>query len=609
MWQKGHKLQGKYRIEEKLGEGGFGITYKAKHIELDGWVVIKTPNARLKEDTEYLKFVQRFKKEAKTLYKLGQERHPHIVRVNDLFVEGDLPCLVMDFLEGENLYQRVQTSGALSEEEVVGYIRQIGSALSLVHRYGLVHRDAHPGNIMLPRPEEAILIDFGLVGEIFPTTMSSKAMGNPAFASNEQLRGTGREPTVDIYTLAAYCYYGVTGRLPQFNENEELILPKQINPHISHSLNQAISRVMALLPKNRPQTMAEWLELLESIPSTIPSVAPVQSNNIPIQPSKEIGEKTKTVSIEQSQSLASKIKTNVVELWQALTSKTQTIVVKLWQGLTSQGATILVGLKQLLFAQNKVIVEDPQELLAGIILLEGFAVFGFVSGTVEVVWESFFGHSYLPFIAVVMLFINLVIFFCCSKDNNFFIILELLEFEIFSLLGLESFAAIFLLSFQDLFHNPNYARLWMPPDFLGIWAVETNSEFTTLLLTLFPVVWVVELVLSSRMKWINKESIMPYMLCVIFFSMSWGVVFAVIGAIEGAAAGIAKGAAVGALAIAKWTVLRTIEVAFLGALFGVLIGIIIGSVLGPVFMTKKLLTYLVTPIVGLGLGWLVSLGF
>ena len=94
MWPRGHELQGKYRIERELGEGGFGITYKAKHILLDGWVVIKTPNAKLKGDPEYGKFVKRFHKEAKTLHQLGQGRHPHIVRVSDLLVDGDLPCLV-----------------------------------------------------------------------------------------------------------------------------------------------------------------------------------------------------------------------------------------------------------------------------------------------------------------------------------------------------------------------------------------------------------------------------------------------------------------------------------------------------------------------------------
>ena len=111
-------------------------------------------------------------------------------------------------------------------------------------------------------------------------------MGNSAFASNEQLRGTERKPTLDIYTLAAFCYYGVTGRVLQFNVDQELVLPKQLNPHISDTLNQAITRRMARLAKNRPQTIAEWLELLESIPSSIPTVPFSPSSSTPdISPS------------------------------------------------------------------------------------------------------------------------------------------------------------------------------------------------------------------------------------------------------------------------------------------------------------------------------------
>lgn len=117
----------------------------------------------------------------------------------------------MEFIAGEDLYNRVQRLGALSEGEVVGYLRQIGSALSVVHKNGLVHRDVKPNNIMITQSGEAILIDFGIVGEISSTTMNTE-IGTYAFAPPEQfLRGTGRKPTLDIYSLAASCYYAVTG--------------------------------------------------------------------------------------------------------------------------------------------------------------------------------------------------------------------------------------------------------------------------------------------------------------------------------------------------------------------------------------------------------------
>ncbi len=178
VWTNGYQLQSRdYRIERVLGQGGFGITYKARHLNLDQDFVIKTPNEHLKFDPDYPKFVDRFIKEGQRIAKLCTNPHPHIVRVFDLFQEGDTHCLVMDFIPGESLWQRVRDQeGALPETEAVKYFQQIGEALQRVHEAGLVHRDAHPGNIMF-RGDSAVLIDFGIAGEIFPITMTSNHFG------------------------------------------------------------------------------------------------------------------------------------------------------------------------------------------------------------------------------------------------------------------------------------------------------------------------------------------------------------------------------------------------------------------------------------------------
>lgn len=267
-WAKGQQLQnGKYIIEEMLGRGGFGITYKARHTQLNQDVVIKTPDETLKLDPEYPKYVQRFIQEGRVLAQLCKEPHPHIVRVIDLFPEEDTYCLVMDFIEGESLYDRVRRKGRLPEAEAVKYIREIGSALIEVHKANLVHRDVHPGNIMLRSSGKAVLIDFGISGEMFPTTMTSKHFGNKAFAPYEQQRKGSRHPTVDIYTLAASLYYGLTSQLPTNSfdrkyDGIELKSPKQLVPSISDGLNQAILRGMALEAQDRPQSVQEWLQLL-----------------------------------------------------------------------------------------------------------------------------------------------------------------------------------------------------------------------------------------------------------------------------------------------------------------------------------------------------------
>ncbi|MBD2131858.1 serine/threonine protein kinase [Sphaerospermopsis sp. FACHB-1094] len=269
VWQKGDKLQGgRYVIEKVLGEGGFGITYQAQHTLLKQWVVIKTPNESLKNDSEYPNYVKRFIQEGRKLAKLSQQPHPNIVRVNELFEESKTYCLVMDFVPGESLFNLVQKRGALPELEAVGYIKQIGEALIFVHQQGLVHRDAHPGNIMVQKNGKAVLIDFGIAGEIMPQDgyFTSHHPANIAFAPYEQMGGN-RQVTIDVYTLAASLYYAVTGKRPESSLDRKLYNKPLISPNkyvfgISDGLNLAILKGMNLEAEYRPQSMREWLKLL-----------------------------------------------------------------------------------------------------------------------------------------------------------------------------------------------------------------------------------------------------------------------------------------------------------------------------------------------------------
>ncbi|MFM2063119.1 MAG: Serine/threonine-protein kinase PknA [Cyanobacteriota bacterium] len=269
VWQKGDKLQsGRYVIEKVLGEGGFGITYQAQHTLLKQWVVIKTPNESLKTDSEYPNYVKRFIQEGRKLAKLSQQPHPNIVRVTELFEQGKTYCLVMDFVPGESLFNLVQKQGALPELKAVEYIKQIGEALIFVHQQGLVHRDAHPGNIMVQKNGKAVLIDFGIAGEIMPQDgyFTSHHPANIAFAPYEQMGGN-RQITIDVYTLAASLYYAVTGKRPESSldrklYNKPLIPPNKFVVSISDELNLAILKGMNLEAEYRPRSMREWLKLL-----------------------------------------------------------------------------------------------------------------------------------------------------------------------------------------------------------------------------------------------------------------------------------------------------------------------------------------------------------
>ncbi|MBC5796344.1 serine/threonine protein kinase [Sphaerospermopsis sp. LEGE 00249] len=273
MLQPGKPLQQRpqYVIEEEIGSGGFGVTFKAIHKDLNLPVVIKTPNSRLCRDANYPKYVEGFRKEGRRLAEITQLQHPNIVRIIDFFEEDGLPCLVMDFVKGENLYHLVQDKGILSESTTIDYIKQIADALSICHENGIIHRDAHPGNMILrENSNTVVLIDFGLVGNVDSESINQAA--NLAFAPWEQMLDTEKAPTLDVYTLAASLFYLLTGDtatpcLARKLDNRTLIEPKELNSRISDKLNQAIVKGLELEPKNRPQIIKEWVGLFSEVDS------------------------------------------------------------------------------------------------------------------------------------------------------------------------------------------------------------------------------------------------------------------------------------------------------------------------------------------------------
>ncbi|MEG4055466.1 MULTISPECIES: serine/threonine-protein kinase [unclassified Microcoleus] len=278
LWTPGQILKTRpLRIDTILAQGGFGLTYKATHLQLNYQVVLKTPNVSLQNDPEYAHFVRRFIREGQILAKFCQNAHPGIVRISDLFEEKGLHCLVMNLIVGQSLFDTVRQRGRLPDTEAVALIRQMGEALSDVHQAGIVHRDAHPGNIMLRPNGQAVLIDFGLASELMPTIISSRHPHNPAFAPWEQhIEGSGK-PTVDIYALAASLYYAVTGKVPTASLNRHFrneALPPAKNFGVKDWVSLAIEKGMADAAEKRPQSMKDWLSYLrEPIPLTIPSVS------------------------------------------------------------------------------------------------------------------------------------------------------------------------------------------------------------------------------------------------------------------------------------------------------------------------------------------------
>jgi serine/threonine protein kinase len=271
-WVKGTTLQnGKYVIEDVLGQGGFGTTYKARHTEINHSVAFKTPNAFLKHDPDYDKYIKSFIKEAKRIAMMAREPHPHLVRFTDYFLEGDIPCLVMEFVDGKTLFELVRQRGALPEVEVVTLLQEIGGALQWMHDRNLVHRDVNPANIMISRGGRSVLIDLGAAQEISPTIQSSTKMaGNQGFAPYEQLMDGVRDVRCDVYSLAATAYFAVTGVRPpgsfQRKIKGESLQEPATRVALSGELNRAIVEGMALELKERPSTVKDWLTGIDDRP-------------------------------------------------------------------------------------------------------------------------------------------------------------------------------------------------------------------------------------------------------------------------------------------------------------------------------------------------------
>lgn len=279
---------GTYKIVNSHFEGGFGITYKATHIRLNKTVLIKVPNIRKRNGLDYKYNIEVFEREGSILSKIP--RDSNIVIIHDFFDEtvkiegfsGKVPCLVMEFIEGETLWSVVNNQDKLSEAAAIKYIKQIASALALCHKHGIVHRDVKPENIILrENSDDVVLIDFGLAGnqgteynagrtqDFAPWEQIASLTDFPTSEYREIVQKFKSQPTVDIYSLSATLYYLVTLEPPvnswtryEKHQNDPLVSPKIKNPELSEEINTAILKGLNTDPKKRPQTIEEWLKYL-----------------------------------------------------------------------------------------------------------------------------------------------------------------------------------------------------------------------------------------------------------------------------------------------------------------------------------------------------------
>lgn len=298
----GQTLQdGKYSLDSVLGEGGFGITFKATHTLLNQAVVVKTLNQKIQQSQDFDKLRQQFQAEAQ---RLALCSHPNIVRVSDFFTQRapgsviTMPFMVMDYIAGKSLEEIVFPDNPLAEDLALHYTRQIGEALHVVHQKGLLHRDIKPQNIMRRAgTHDVILIDFGIAREFQQGQVDTHTtIISPGYAPLEQyMEAAERAPASDVYGLAATMYALVTATVPTASillQAQPLKAPRSLNPRISSPTNAAILSGMALEVGRRPTTVRRWLEQLPEVKPEIeaqltqaaPASPPSQAATVAVAP-------------------------------------------------------------------------------------------------------------------------------------------------------------------------------------------------------------------------------------------------------------------------------------------------------------------------------------
>ena len=267
------KTIGHYQIVEHLGRGGMAEVYKAYQPSLDRYVAIKILHPFVADDETFL---ARFEREARAVATL---RHANIVRVFDFGHEDDTYYMVMEFIDGQTLKQRLNALRAagqtMSPAEVAKLIGQTARALHQAHQRGMVHRDIKPANILLTSGGDAVLSDFGIAHMVESTRYTMTGIvGTPDYMSPEQGQGLEIDLRTDIYSLGIVLYECLTGRTPYSADTplavifqhvqDPLPMPRGINPHISEAMERVVLKSLAKDPVDRFASAEEMAIALES---------------------------------------------------------------------------------------------------------------------------------------------------------------------------------------------------------------------------------------------------------------------------------------------------------------------------------------------------------
>ena len=281
-------LFSRYRLLEPVGTGGSAEVWRALDMKTGEEVAVKRLHPIVVADEAGR---ARLKREFEALKSLDE---PHIVRVRDLHVGKREAALILDYVQGESLAQRLATrraggEDAFAPEEAAGIVADVAAALSAAHAAGIVHRDVTPGNILLGPDGEAHLTDFGIAhgdADTVAVTATGQVMGTMRYLAPEQLRGAPSTPASDLHSLAAVAYEMLAGRHAYEVTTPVALAEAQAGgappiEGVPPAVDAVVRRGLAVEPSDRPASVAEFSAALEAAVASEPTAA------LPVEPARD----------------------------------------------------------------------------------------------------------------------------------------------------------------------------------------------------------------------------------------------------------------------------------------------------------------------------------
>lgn len=263
----GQLLEGRYRVERKIGEGGMSFVYLATDLQTSARVAIKILSPQIAHEKNAM---ARLRREAELA---GRLQHPNVCHIAALGqTEGGMVFVVMPFVEGELLCDRTMRLGHITLEETVRLVRDISAGLEAAHQLGIIHRDLKPENILIDRYRRWRITDFGVAK--IPGEDLAGTTGTPEFAAPEQLLGEPQGSPVDCYAMAAITVFVITGKPPYGTGDEQMILARELAGNVDLApyppeIGAWVERGLDPLPDNRFADAAEmhdfWRQAVEAV--------------------------------------------------------------------------------------------------------------------------------------------------------------------------------------------------------------------------------------------------------------------------------------------------------------------------------------------------------